>query len=163
VKRWLPPFRIGSESQSRTPAAFAAEAERIRAVLGTIALRVDHNGCTSVPSLAAKPVIDIQVSPSWSRELQPIDCYRQPLQSIRSCAAVHAGRFSPPQIPLREVSGIGIDVGGTNTDTSVASCGDAAPSCADDRCPRPAQRGADGRQITRLNSNFRGDLGRLGP
>jgi GrpB-like predicted nucleotidyltransferase (UPF0157 family) len=63
----------------RWPAAFAAEAERIRAVLGKLALRVDHNGSTSVPGLAAKPVIDIQVSVA---ELQPMDPYREPLQSI---------------------------------------------------------------------------------
>jgi len=61
------------------PAAFESEAERIRAVLGKIALRVDHNGSTSVPGLAAKPVIDIQVSVA---ELQPMDRYREALQSI---------------------------------------------------------------------------------
>ena len=61
------------------PAAFAAEAERIRARLGSVALRIDHNGSTSVPGLAAKPVIDIQVSVA---ALEPMDLYRQPLQSI---------------------------------------------------------------------------------
>jgi GrpB-like predicted nucleotidyltransferase (UPF0157 family) len=61
------------------PAAFAAEAERIRVRLGTIALRIDHNGSTSVPGLAAKPVVDIQISVA---ALEPMDRYRQPLQSI---------------------------------------------------------------------------------
>jgi putative glutamine amidotransferase len=41
---------------------FEDEAERIRAALGPVAVRVDHVGSTSVPGLAAKPVIDIQVS-----------------------------------------------------------------------------------------------------
>ncbi len=41
------------------PAMFAREAQRIRATLGTAALDVDHVGSTSVPSLAAKPIIDI--------------------------------------------------------------------------------------------------------
>ena len=38
---------------------FAREADRIRAVLGDRALRVEHVGSTSVPGLAAKPIIDI--------------------------------------------------------------------------------------------------------
>ena len=71
----------------RWPAAFAAEAERIRNALGTLALRVDHNGSTSVPGLAAKPVIDIQVSVA---KLEPIDRYRQPLQSIGYTHVPHA-------------------------------------------------------------------------
>ncbi len=44
------------------PSLFAEEAERIRAKLRNVALRVDHVGSTAVPGLAAKPVIDIQVS-----------------------------------------------------------------------------------------------------
>lgn len=46
----------------RWPSAFEAESVRIREALGPLALRIDHNGSTSVPGLAAKPVIDIQVS-----------------------------------------------------------------------------------------------------
>lgn len=38
---------------------FAREADRIRAVLGDTALRIEHVGSTSVPGLAAKPIIDI--------------------------------------------------------------------------------------------------------
>jgi GrpB-like predicted nucleotidyltransferase (UPF0157 family) len=41
---------------------FAREAERIRAVLGTIAFQVEHVGSTSVPGLAAKPIIDIALT-----------------------------------------------------------------------------------------------------
>ena len=44
------------------PAQFAEEAERLHELLGDLAVRVDHVGSTSVPGLAAKPVIDIQVS-----------------------------------------------------------------------------------------------------
>lgn len=44
------------------PARFAEEAERIRRAFGELALRIEHVGSTSVPGLAAKPVIDIQVS-----------------------------------------------------------------------------------------------------
>ena len=41
------------------PRLFEREAERIRGVLGGRALLVEHAGSTSVPSLAAKPIIDI--------------------------------------------------------------------------------------------------------
>ncbi|HVN85308.1 MAG TPA: GrpB family protein [Candidatus Binatia bacterium] len=63
----------------RWPARFEAEAERIRGALGRFALRIDHNGSTSVPGLAAKPVIDIQISVA---DLAPIDRYRAPLEGI---------------------------------------------------------------------------------
>jgi GrpB-like predicted nucleotidyltransferase (UPF0157 family) len=41
------------------PAAFEREEARIRGALGDAALTVEHTGSTSVPGLAAKPVIDI--------------------------------------------------------------------------------------------------------
>jgi GrpB-like predicted nucleotidyltransferase (UPF0157 family) len=43
----------------RWPELFAREAARIRAALGRRALRIEHTGSTSVPGLAAKPIIDI--------------------------------------------------------------------------------------------------------
>src|SRR5215467_6606407 len=41
------------------PVLFAREAARIRAALGDRAVQVEHAGSTSVPGLAAKPIIDI--------------------------------------------------------------------------------------------------------
>jgi GrpB-like predicted nucleotidyltransferase (UPF0157 family) len=41
------------------PRLFRREAERIRAVLGERVVRLEHIGSTSVPGLAAKPIIDI--------------------------------------------------------------------------------------------------------
>ncbi len=41
------------------PALFDAEAARIRAALGAEILQLEHTGSTSVPGLAAKPIIDI--------------------------------------------------------------------------------------------------------
>jgi GrpB-like predicted nucleotidyltransferase (UPF0157 family) len=61
------------------PAAFEAEAARIRRGLGAIALRIDHHGSTAVPGLAAKPIVDIQVSVA---SLQPLSTYAAPLGAI---------------------------------------------------------------------------------
>ena len=47
------------EYDPRWPALFDREAARIRAVLGAAAVRVEHVGSTSVPGLAAKPIIDM--------------------------------------------------------------------------------------------------------
>lgn len=44
------------------PVRFAAERGRIVDALGVIACRIDHIGSTSVPGLAAKPIIDIDLS-----------------------------------------------------------------------------------------------------
>jgi GrpB-like predicted nucleotidyltransferase (UPF0157 family) len=40
-------------------ARFAAESDRIRAALGDRAVLVEHVGSTSVPGMAAKPIVDI--------------------------------------------------------------------------------------------------------
>jgi GrpB-like predicted nucleotidyltransferase (UPF0157 family) len=43
----------------RWPQQFAREAARIELALGERALRIEHSGSTSVPGLAAKPIIDM--------------------------------------------------------------------------------------------------------
>ena len=56
--------------QSSWPAEFRLIASRLRQGLGDLALRIDHIGSTSVPNLAAKDVIDIQITvASLSQEL----------------------------------------------------------------------------------------------
>lgn len=47
------------EYDSRWPQMFAAEAEKIQNILGENCIAVHHIGSTSVPNLAAKPIIDI--------------------------------------------------------------------------------------------------------
>jgi GrpB-like predicted nucleotidyltransferase (UPF0157 family) len=44
------------------PARFTALGRRLRDALGEAAVRIDHIGSTAVVGLAAKPVIDVQVS-----------------------------------------------------------------------------------------------------
>jgi GrpB-like predicted nucleotidyltransferase (UPF0157 family) len=41
------------------PAQFAREAKHVRATLGERVLRIEHVGSTSIPGLAAKPIIDM--------------------------------------------------------------------------------------------------------
>ena len=61
------------------PEHFSAEAASIGETLGRLAKRVEHVGSTAVPGLAAKPVIDIQVSVAT---LEPLTTYDQPLARI---------------------------------------------------------------------------------
>jgi GrpB-like predicted nucleotidyltransferase (UPF0157 family) len=51
-----------AEYDEAWPELFAREAERIQAVLGPAPIRVEHVGSTSVPGLAAKPIIDIALT-----------------------------------------------------------------------------------------------------
>jgi len=72
---------------SRWPREFEAERDRIHAALGSCALRIEHNGSTAVPGLAAKPVIDIQVSVA---RLHPIDGYARLLADLGYVHVPHA-------------------------------------------------------------------------
>ena len=65
---------------------FESERTRLQTVLGMIAVRIEHNGSTSVPGLAAKPVIDIQVS---VRNLQPLTAYSGRLESVGYIHLLH--------------------------------------------------------------------------
>ena len=58
---------------------FRAQAADLRAALGDVALRIDHIGSTSVPGLAAKPIVDVQISVA---DFEPLDAYRRPLERL---------------------------------------------------------------------------------
>jgi GrpB-like predicted nucleotidyltransferase (UPF0157 family) len=61
------------------PARFAAVGRELRAGLGEVARRIDHIGSTAVPGLAAKPIIDIQISVA---DLERLAAFRQPLERL---------------------------------------------------------------------------------
>jgi GrpB-like predicted nucleotidyltransferase (UPF0157 family) len=50
-----------AEPDDAWPRLYAEQEHRIRASLGPAALRIDHVGSTSVPGLAAKPILDISL------------------------------------------------------------------------------------------------------
>jgi GrpB-like predicted nucleotidyltransferase (UPF0157 family) len=61
------------------PEQFAELGRELRAGLGDIALRIDHVGSTAVPGLAAKPIIDVQVSVA---AFEPLAAFKQPLERL---------------------------------------------------------------------------------
>jgi GrpB-like predicted nucleotidyltransferase (UPF0157 family) len=92
------------------PARFEEQRARIKRAVGEAALRIDHIGSTAVPGLAAKPIIDVQVSsvtstrtPSTSRpwkrrgtssgfERRVIAfCGRRPATFMYTCGLPQAG------------------------------------------------------------------------
>ena len=63
----------------RWPELFDTEAVRLSRVLGETAVRIEHIGSTAVRGLAAKPVIDIQISVP---ALEPATPYAGPLEVL---------------------------------------------------------------------------------
>lgn len=61
------------------PRRFRLLASAMRGALGPVALRIDHIGSTSVPGLAAKPIVDMQISVA---DFEPLDAFRLPLESL---------------------------------------------------------------------------------
>jgi len=61
------------------PQRFAQLGGEVRRALGDIALRIDHIGSTAVPGLAAKPVIDMQISVT---SFEPLEAFKEPLEGL---------------------------------------------------------------------------------
>lgn len=75
------------------PRKFESERMRIAGTLGDLALRIDHNGSTAVPGLAAKPIIDIQVSVG---QLHPIETYASRLARLGYQHVPHPDDYNMP-------------------------------------------------------------------
>lgn len=83
------------------PAQFAEEEKRVREVLGDVALAVHHIGSTSVPGLAAKPVIDMLIEVSGLSALDDCNAVMQALgYTPRGEYGIPGRRYYPPDPPL---------------------------------------------------------------
>jgi GrpB-like predicted nucleotidyltransferase (UPF0157 family) len=76
--RFDPAVRI-AEPDPRWPAMAERELARIADALGAVALRLEHIGSTAVPGLAAKPIVDLQVSVA---ALEPRERHAAPLEAL---------------------------------------------------------------------------------
>jgi len=68
-----------AEYDALWPRLFQERGERLRRALGDVALRIDHIGSTSIPGLAAKPIVDIQISVA---ALEPLAVFFEPLEAL---------------------------------------------------------------------------------
>jgi len=60
-------------------ASAAAEIARIAVAVGEVAVRIDHVGSTAVPGLAAKPIVDLQLSVA---DVGERSIYVEPLEGL---------------------------------------------------------------------------------
>ena len=84
------------------PATFEEHRRRIQQALGSVACRVDHIGSTAVPGLAAKPIIDIQISVP---DVEDEPSYRDPL-----LAAGYVLRLREPAHRLLRTPDLGVHI-----------------------------------------------------
>ncbi|MED1795245.1 GrpB family protein [Brevibacillus nitrificans] len=68
-----------SEYDATWKSLFRGVATRLRVSLGDSAVRIDHVGSTSVAGLAAKPIIDIQIS---VRNFDDISTYQPKIENV---------------------------------------------------------------------------------
>lgn len=84
----------------RWPVLYEQMRARLASALGPTALRIDHVGSTAVPGLAAKPIVDIQVSVPEVDDEGP---YRQPIEdqgfALRYREPGHRYFRPPPGLP----------------------------------------------------------------
>jgi GrpB-like predicted nucleotidyltransferase (UPF0157 family) len=82
------------------PERFAVEASRLRHALGARALRIEHIGSTSVPGLAAKPIIDVLVA---VENLDDESTLRPPLEAAGYVLRVREPGHLMFRTPARDV------------------------------------------------------------
>jgi GrpB-like predicted nucleotidyltransferase (UPF0157 family) len=76
------------------PREFEKERDRLKAAFGDVAVRIEHNGSTSVPGLSAKPIIDIQISVN---HLQPMNRYAR---TLHACGYIHVPHSDDDRCPF---------------------------------------------------------------
>jgi GrpB-like predicted nucleotidyltransferase (UPF0157 family) len=76
--RFDPAVRI-TDYDPAWPARADAELQRIGKALGEVAARLEHVGSTAVPGLAAKPILDLQLSVD---AIEPRERYVGPLERL---------------------------------------------------------------------------------
>lgn len=89
-----------AEYDALWPILFRERGERLREALANVALRIDHIGSTSIPGLAAKPIIDIQISVVG---FEPLAAFRDPL--IAAGYVFRADNIDRTKRYCREASG----------------------------------------------------------
>ncbi|MBO0796213.1 MAG: GrpB family protein, partial [Ktedonobacteraceae bacterium] len=70
---------------------YAEEQQKIRALIGTYIFDIQHIGSTSVPGLAAKPVIDIMIG------IHSLDLVEQTVEPLASLGYEHLGEHGIPE------------------------------------------------------------------
>lgn len=76
--RFDPAVRI-VEPNPAWPALAERELRRVQDAVGDVAVRLEHVGSTAVPGLAAKPIVDLQLSVA---ALEPRERYVAPLERL---------------------------------------------------------------------------------
>ena len=61
------------------PHLFTRLGADLRSALGDVALRIDHIGSTAIAGLAAKPIIDVQISVAV---FEPLGAFRVPIEGL---------------------------------------------------------------------------------
>jgi GrpB-like predicted nucleotidyltransferase (UPF0157 family) len=97
-ERFDPAIRVVDHDPA-SPALAAAEQKRIGAALDDVAVRLEHVGSTAVPGLAAKPILDLQLSVA---QPEPPDRYVG--RSRRSAICTSQTRVARLP-PLRQAAG----------------------------------------------------------
>ncbi|MDA1193420.1 MAG: GrpB family protein [Candidatus Poribacteria bacterium] len=82
--------------QPRWQDEFAAIAAPIRAALADLALRIDHIGSTSVPGLAAKDIIDVQLTIASFDDVDAIAEALAPLGYAQRVGEQYRSDYIPP-------------------------------------------------------------------
>jgi GrpB-like predicted nucleotidyltransferase (UPF0157 family) len=77
-ERFDPAIRI-VDYDAGWPAEAAAELGRLEEALNPVAVRLEHVGSTAVPGLAAKPILDLQLS---VMAIEPRAVYVEPLERL---------------------------------------------------------------------------------